>query len=259
MSEPKPSLEIIAPNIEDAITRGAEELGIPREQLEVEILDEGTRGFLGLGTRQARVRLTIREGFSGEPRALREEITEPATVVKEERKADFQEEPQIEEQEAVEISKSTVIELLEKMGIVAEVSVFWGEKDENSRIRPLHVDITGSDLSILIGRKGETLTALQYISRLIVGKELHRPVAIMIDVEGYRARREQQLRQLAQRMAQQTIERGRSMSLEPMAPNERRIIHIELRDHPKVYTESVGEGDRRKVTLILRSESEQGD
>lgn len=253
MSEPKPSLEIIAPSLEEAITRGAEEFGIPREQLEVEILDEGTRGFLGLGTRQARVRLTIREGYTGEVREIRKESTEPEPIKDQD---ELQEEPEVDDEEAVEISKSTVIELLEKMGIVAEVSAFWGEKDDNSRIRPLHVDVTGSDLSILIGRRGETLGALQYISRLIVGKELHRPVAIVIDVEGYRARRELQLRQLARRMAQQTIERDRSMSLEPMAPNERRIIHIELRDHPKVYTESVGEGDRRKVTIYLRRDQE---
>jgi spoIIIJ-associated protein len=219
----------------------------------VEILDEGTRGFLGLGTRQARVRLTIHEDYQGPPVEIRE-----ATITHErvQEKAEPQEGLEVGDDEALDISKSTVMELLEKMGVEANVSAFWGEKDDKGRIRPLHIEVTGSDLSILIGRRGETLGALQYISRLIVGKELRRPVAIVIDVEGYRARREQQLRQLARRMAQQTIERGRSMSLEPMAPNERRIIHIELRDHPKVYTESVGEGDRRKVTIYLRRDEE---
>jgi spoIIIJ-associated protein len=250
MSQPKPSLEIIAPSIEEAIAQGAEELGIPKEDLTVEILDEGTKGFLGLGTRLARVRLTIREGLSDEQSSIQETRLEPETPAAPE----VQEGSPSEDEEAIVLSKATVKELLEKMGIVAEVSAVWGEKDENGRIRPLHVDIHGSDLSILIGRRGETLTALQYISRLIVGKELRRPVAIVIDVEGYRARRERQLRQLASKMAQQAIERGRSVSLEPMAPNERRIIHIELRDHPKVYTESVGEGDRRKVTIIVRSD-----
>ena len=210
------------------------------------------RGFLGLGTRQARVRLTIREGYQGEIPVFPESTTEVEAVVDE--TDEERERPGIDDPEALEISKSTVVELLDKMGIVAQVSAFWGEKDEGSRIRPLHIDVTGNDLSILIGRRGETLSALQYISRLIVGKELRRPVGIVIDVEGYRARRERQLRQLARRMAQQTIERGRSMSLEPMPPNYRRIIHIELREHPKVYTESVGEGDRRKVTIFLRSD-----
>lgn len=252
MSQPKPSLEIIAPSIEEAIAQGAEELGIPKEDLAIEILDEGTKGFLGLGTRQARVRLTIRAGLSDQQSTIQESTLEPETPDA----PQVQEGPPIDDEGAISLSKATVKELLEKMGVVAEVSAFWGEKDENGRIRPLHVDISGRDLSILIGRRGETLTALQYISRLIVGKELRRPVAIVIDVEGYRARRERQLRQLARKMAQQAVERERSMSLEPMAPNERRIIHIELRDHPKVYTESVGEGDRRKVTINLRRDQE---
>jgi spoIIIJ-associated protein len=252
MSQPKPSLEIIAPSIEEAIAQGAEELGIPKENLTIEILDEGTKGFLGLGTRQARVRLTFREGLSDQQITIQESTLEPETPDA----PQVQEGSPTDDEEAIVLSEATVKELLEKMGIVAEVSAFWGEKDEHGRIRPLHVDIHGRDLSILIGRRGETLTALQYISRLIVGKELRRPVAIVIDVDGYRARRERQLRQLARRMAQQVVERGRSLSLEPMAPNERRIIHIELRDDPKVYTESVGEGDRRKVTLNLRRDQE---
>lgn len=252
MSQPKPSLEIIAPSIEEAIAQGAEELGIPKEDLAIEILDEGTKGFLGLGTRQARVRLTIRAGLSDQQSTIQESTLEPETPDA----PQVQEGPPIDDEGAISLSKATVKELLEKMGVVAEVSAFWGEKDENGRIRPLHVDISGRDLSILIGRRGETLTALQYISRLIVGKELRRPVAIVIDVEGYIARRERQLRQLARKMAQQAVERERSMSLEPMAPNERRIIHIELRDHPKVYTESVGEGDRRKVTINIRRDQE---
>jgi spoIIIJ-associated protein len=253
MSEPKPSVEIIAPSIEEAIARGAEELGIPREELKIEILDEGVRGFLGLGTRQARVRLTIREGYPDDAEGPMEEIPSEEPV---QERMEVPEEHEDQDKEALETSQATLSELINKMGIQADISAHWGEKDEKSRTRPLHLDVTGSDLSILIGRKGETLNALQYITRLIVGKELRRPVAIVIDIEGYRARRERQLGQLARRMAQQAVERGRSMALEPMPPNERRIIHIALRDHPKVYTESVGEGDRRKVTIFLRNDQE---
>jgi len=114
------------------------------------------------------------------------------------------------------------------------------------------LDIHGDDLSILIGRRGETLTALQYITRLIVGKELKRPVAVLIDIEGYRARRESQIRRLAQQMAKQAIETSQTMSLEPMPAYERRVVHIELRDNPDVDTVSVGERDQRKVTIIPR-------
>jgi spoIIIJ-associated protein len=248
MSDPKTSLEIIAPSVDEAIARASIELGIPKEALEVEVLDEGSKGFLGLGSRQVRVRLSIQEDYKT---VRKPEIDEMTTTEEVKPTAEIEVE---EDTEVERICRDTVAELLNRMGVEAEISAHWGEISEGSHIRPLHIDIRGKDLSILIGRRAETLSALQYITRLIVGKELKRPIAVVIDVEGYRSRRERQLRQLAQRMAQQAVERGRSMSLEPMPPNERRIIHIELRDHPQVYTESVGEGNRRKVTIKLRPE-----
>ncbi|HOV05793.1 MAG TPA: R3H domain-containing nucleic acid-binding protein, partial [Anaerolineaceae bacterium] len=110
-------------------------------------------------------------------------------------------------------------------------------------------------LSILIGRRSETLNALQYITSLIVSKELNRWVPLMIDVQGYRNRRERQLRQLGRRMAEQAVQSGRKQTLEPMPANERRVIHMELRNHPQVYTESVGEEPNRKVTILLKNQS----
>jgi spoIIIJ-associated protein len=111
------------------------------------------------------------------------------------------------------------------------------------------VNVNGDDLSILIGRRAETLNALQYITSLIMSKELGRFIPVVVDVEGYRVRRENQLRQLARRVAEQAIKTGRRQILEPMPANERRIIHIELRENPQVTTESVGEEPRRKVTI----------
>ncbi|MGD8813000.1 MAG: RNA-binding cell elongation regulator Jag/EloR [Anaerolineales bacterium] len=238
MSDLKTSLEIIAPSIEEAIRRGSQELGLPEDAFDVEVLDQGSKGLFGLGSRQLRVRLTVKE-----PQTI-EAISPPET--------ESRQPTSDEDDEALRITKDTVAELLLRMGLHAEVQGRWGEATTPSGIRPLLIDVHGKDLSILIGRRGETLSALQYITRLIVGKELHKPIAVVIDVEGYRARREQQLRRLARRMAQQTIERGRTMSLEPMPANERRIIHIELREHSQVYTESVGEGEKRKVTIIPR-------
>jgi spoIIIJ-associated protein len=120
--------------------------------------------------------------------------------------------------------------------------------DASSRI-PVRVNVQGDDLSYLIGRQAETLNALQYISSLIINKEIGRSVPLIVDVEGYRLRRENQLRQLARRMADQAVNTGRRQVLEPMPANERRIIHIELRDNPSVSTESIGEDPRRKVTI----------
>ena len=233
MAERRTSMEMIAPSVEEAIARGAQELNLSEEELEVEVLDEGSKGFLGLGGRQVRVRLTVRTAaVQPEEPTPTEEITDA------------------DDGDAVRITHETIEELLQRMGIQARVEAQWGEVVPPGRIRPLMVNVMGDDLSILIGRRGETLSALQYITRLIVGKELKRPVAVVIDVEGYRARRERQLRMLARRMAEQAIETGRTMNLEPMPANERRIIHIELRENPNVDTQSIGEGDRRKVTII---------
>lgn len=238
MSERRTSLEIIAPTVEQAVEQGAAELGLGPDDFDIEVLDEGGKGFLGLAARQARVRLTVRSGAEPQPSPeLPEAEPEPGGP---------------EDEEAVTVSREIVQELIQHMGIIARVNARWGTADPGSEIRPMLVDLRGDDLGVLIGRRGETLSALQYITRLIVGKELGRPVAVVIDVEGYRARRERQLRKLAQRMADQAVELQRTMVLEPMPANERRIIHIELRDHPQVSTESTGEGMQRKVTIIPR-------
>ena len=241
MAESKTSLEVIAATVEEAIERGAVQLGLPREAFEVQVLDEGSRGVFGLTSRQARVRLVVRgEGLSAPPEARRE----PARDV----------EPDAEEdREALGTARVVVESLLERMEIDAAVDASWGAASDERDQRPLLINIRGGDLSLLIGRKGETLAALQYITRLIVSKETQRSIAVVIDVQGYRAKREQQLRQLAKQMATQAVERGRTMVLEPMPANERRIIHLELRDHPSVTTESTGEADQRKVTIIPRA------
>jgi spoIIIJ-associated protein len=232
MGEPRTSLEIIAETVEQAINQGSAQLGLPRESFEIEVLDEGGKGMFGLGTRQARVRLTVRESGAS-----------PAASP-----------PAGDDDFELAVSRDTVIELIKRLGYSAQVDARWlPEEPDEGGLRHIQVDVHGDDLSLLIGRGGETLAALQYITRLIVGRELEQPAVVTLDVEGYRARREQQLRQLARRMAEQAIERKRTMSLEPMPASERRIIHIELRNNPQVSTESVGEGSARKVTIIPRS------
>ncbi|MBF8283093.1 MAG: hypothetical protein HW378_2008 [Anaerolineales bacterium] len=154
------------------------------------------------------------------------------------------------EDNTLQVARQSLEELLAKMKIKAEVRASWGAPQEPGEAPQLLLDVQGNDLGMLIGRKGETLAALQYIVRLIISKQLNQAVSLAVDVEGYRQRREQQLRRMAQRVAEQAVQRGRTMTLEPMPANERRIIHLELRDHLAVRTESVGEGDRRKVTII---------
>ncbi|HOE03018.1 MAG TPA: RNA-binding cell elongation regulator Jag/EloR [Anaerolineaceae bacterium] len=257
MSTEKTTLEIIAPTTEEAVERGLEQLGLTEDMVEIEVLDGGSRGLLGLGGRQSRVRLTVKSFetlidehepvFTGD--ADSEEITLEPSSVHAIDLADLSE----EDQQNVKSVRSVVIELLERMRVKAEVSARYIEPQDEKDQRVVLVDVEGKDLSILIGRRSETLNALQYITGLIVSKELGRWVPLLIDIQGYRSRRERQLRQLGRRMADQAVQTGRKQTLEPMPANERRIIHLELRDHPQVFTESVGEEPYRKVTIALRN------
>jgi predicted RNA-binding protein Jag len=145
-------------------------------------------------------------------------------------------------------AQQVVAELMSLMQVRADVHASWGPEDEGSR--PIMLDVRGEDLGVLIGRKGETLAALQYITRLILSKQVGAGVDVVVDVEGTKRRREEQLRRVARRMAEQALQRKRTMTLEAMPPNERRIIHLELRDFEGVTTESVGDGTQRKVTII---------
>lgn len=243
MAEERTRLEIIAPSVEEAIKNGLHQLGMTPADVEVEVLDEGKKGLLGLGGRQARVALIIKtQQEQMEPPPVESSVdSEPDATPRTEISGD--------ELEAVSIARETINILLEKMGVVADVFVKIGESDEN-RVQPVLIDIEGKDLSFLIGRKAETINALQFITGLIVGRELGRWIPVQIDVQQYRQRREEELRKLARIAAEQVISTGRKQVLEPMPPNERRIIHLELRNNPQVKTESVGEDSRRKVTVL---------
>ncbi|HVP20491.1 MAG TPA: RNA-binding cell elongation regulator Jag/EloR [Anaerolineaceae bacterium] len=255
MSSEKTTLEIIAPSVEDAISRGLGQLGLPRDSVKVEVLDAGSRGLFGLGGRQARVRLTI---LPENPTKEMEEIEDHSEQLLEEAPLESElEETQAAEtvsgdENAIHIAKEVVSELLEKMRVRARVAARYVQAQEMRDEPVILVDIQGDDLSILIGRRSETLNALQYITSLIVGKEVGHWVPLLIDIQGYRARRERSLRQLARKMAEQAIHTGRKQVLEPMPASERRVIHLELRDHPDVTTESIGEEPNRKVTIFLK-------
>ena len=136
------------------------------------------------------------------------------------------------------------------MKVFAQVTAHYTEPGEPGDERQVLVDINGDDLSILIGRRSETMNALQYIASLIVSKELEKWVPLVIDIQGYRARRTRQLQQLARRMAEQAVQSGKRQTLEPMPANERRIIHMELSNHDQIITESAGEEPNRKVTIV---------
>jgi spoIIIJ-associated protein len=253
------SVETTAADIETAIQLGLDDLGVSRESVIVEVLEEPSRGVLGIGARQARVRLSTaappRPAPEPEPEYVEPE-PEPAPARAPRRDDSDSVIPQgvtpvnaAEMDDDARVGLETLEELLEKMHIQAHITVYRAQ-DEPGEDAPWVLQIQGRDLGMLIGRRGETLESLQYITRLIASRDLQRRANIVLDVEGYKARREQMLQRLAKRMANQAVQTRRTVSLEPMSPYERRIIHLSLRDNPDVTTESVGEGSHRKVTII---------
>jgi spoIIIJ-associated protein len=253
------TLEIIAPTVEEAIAQGLAELGLTADAVSVEVLDAGTKGFFGLGKAQVRVRLTVNPApgeidIQAEPvpvlrpeRVDASESRSPSAVPASAVSRDA--EPQPEHDALLDRTESVVSKMLHLLNLQAQVSAHYGSMERDGR-HNIHVDIRGNDLSVLIGRRSETLSAFQYIASLIVGKEEQQFVQLTVDVEGYRDRREKQLIQMAKRMADQVSKSGRRQTLEPMPSAERRIIHIALRDHPDVKTESTGEEPYRKVMIL---------
>jgi spoIIIJ-associated protein len=231
------NLEVIAPSVDEAVVRGLEQLGVNRDMVTVDILDEGSKGFLGIGGRQVRVRLTVK--------TIEESASPVVSTPSQPDPAPISNEP------LLDFSIQITTDLLVKMKIKARVSAKYGDADAEGE-KPVLIDINGDDLSVLIGRRAETLNALQYILALIISKEAAHWVQVVVDVEGYRARRERQLRQLARRMAEQAVRTGKRQLLEPMSAAERRIIHLELREDEAVATESTGEEPNRKVSIILK-------
>jgi spoIIIJ-associated protein len=277
------TLEIIAPTVEEAIAQGLAQLGLTADAVSVEVLDAGNKGFLGLGRPQVRVRLTVNpvggvpdvqtesapsrapsrraapeRKVEAEPKAAQPEAKrlepKPLPVADARQGISTQEpEPQPEHDALLDHAEAVISKMLHLLNLEAQVSANYGPTERDGR-RNIHVDIRGNDLSVLIGRRSETLSAFQYIASLIVGKEEQQFVQLTVDVEGYRDRREKQLIQMAQRMADQVSKTGRRQTLEPMPSGERRIIHIALRDHPEVKTESTGEDPYRKVVIIPRND-----
>lgn len=263
------TLEIIAPTVEEALAQGLSQLGLAADAVSVEVLDSGTKGLFGLGGRQVRVRISVNPPPGMEQAASQpDRKPAPAPTASKAKKTESPrktrepkprpEPKRVEETPAMKIdghdplldrTEDVVSKLIYYLGMKAQVSAHFDESGSDDR-RNILVDVRGEDLSALIGRHAETLNAFQYVASLIVGKDTQQWVQLIIDVEGYRSRREKQIRQLALRMAEQVIKTGRKTTMEPMPSSERRVVHLELRGHPAVTTESTGEEPYRKVVIL---------
>ena len=274
-----------AKTVEEAVEEGLRQLGIPRDEIEIEVVDEGSRGILGIGASDAHVRLTRRAentpleaqsedgddfsegseviagtvlketvdsssyGAPSEPSELvSDDAAEVSTVSTHPESVAEEDE---DDTELEDLAFDLLSQMLVHLGIEAEVEISWQDNPEDSD-RALSLNVVGEDLGVLIGRNGETLASMQYLIRLMVNQELHRWKNIVVDIDGYKQRRAEQLSQMAHRLAEQVVASGRPASLEPMPASERRLIHIALRNHELVYTSSTGEDTRRKVQIFLK-------
>jgi len=210
-------IEIAAATVEQAIEQAEARLGLPRDQFEVEVVRRGTSGILGVGSKEALIRVILRE-------RARQGTTE---------------------KDATQVVTEVLNTLLGLLGVTGKVKVL-------SNDIPLAFDIQGDDLGILIGRRGQTLASLEYITKLIVTRRLNAWLPLRIDVAGYKNRRRESLQRLAVYLAEQVKAKRSAITMEPMPADERRIIHLTLADNPDVTTHSIGEGENRKVVVLLR-------
>ena len=266
------SIEATGATVEEAVEAGMKELGVTSpSQVMVEVVQEPDAGIMGEGARPAIVRLMYMGTRPGSP--------EPTSIISNPNMASPQGTTQIvanpyvpeddvdddddddvdssaSERVAVEdaaedaqVAKQVLDELLQRMDIDGQVEILRADSTREGESTHWILNVVGKGMNRLIGHRGETLSSLQYIARLIVSRQLQRRANIIVDAGGYKAKRSDRLRQLANRMADQAIRQRRMVTLEPMPPHERRIIHLTLRKRPDVTTRSVGEGKSRKVTI----------
>ena len=211
------TIKMTGKTTEEAIEIALKELDVDRAAVEIDVVSRGKSGILGIGSEPARVRVTLLE--------------EPTDVVK--------------------VTTEVLENIISALGVSAVVNLKQAHREDLDG--PVF-EIEGEDSGLLIGRRGETLRSLQFLVKFIVSRRLEARANLMVDVEGYQERRYQTLKDLAQRVAQRVANTGQSVTLEPMPPDERRIVHLALADHPSVATESMGVGPERQVVVSRKEE-----
>jgi len=206
------SIVMTAKTVEEAVELGLRELGVDRKEAEIEIVSRGKPGIFGIGSEPVKIKVT--------------KIDDPSEVV--------------------QVGSDVINTFIGLMDIDVITTMRHTDVDDNEGP---YFDIEGEDSGLLIGRRGETLRALQLLVRTLVGRKLGNNVNFTVDVEGYDERRRQSLANLANRVATRVIKTGRSIELEPMSPKERRIIHISLASQDGIHTESSGDGRDRRVVI----------
>lgn len=236
------TIETTGKTVEQAIQEALEELGVKEDLALIEVLDEGeTGGLLGFGRRPARVRVSVDDS--------KVQVSEKASELK--RKTDAEEDESgwkvaLDDRGFVP-AENAALDYIEAIfsgiGIHGRIESYMGE-DES-----LHIDVLGSDCGVAIGRHGETLEAIQYLTNIVANRWVDDHLRVVVDVAGYRSRREQRLRQQAKKTAERVLDTGRESRLKPMSPAERRIVHLSLRETEGITTYSEGTEPRRYVVI----------
>jgi spoIIIJ-associated protein len=202
-------IQLSAKTEEKAIEEAINKLNVrTAEELDIEILEKASKGFLGFGSKDAVIKATVK--FNPEKAA-----------------------------------KEFLREMFVAMGIIVNI-------DTNLKDKHLFINLSGDDMGVLIGKRGQTLDAIQYLTSLVVNKDKEKYTRVVVDAENYRSKREKTLEALAQRLATKVVKTRKSVKLEPMNPYERKVIHATLQNHPKVVTRSEGQDPYRRVMIELK-------
>ena len=238
------SIEKNAKNKQDAIELALKELNASREDVEIEVLDEGSKGFLGIGARDARVRVTLIK--SEEP--VNETYVQEKEEVAETEVKPVKREPKVKKEslgDPADDAKKFLSDIFNAMDLDVAIDAKMEEQS-------VSIDLSGENMGIVIGKRGDTLDSLQYLTSLVVNQRSDDYIKVSIDTENYREKRAEALLALSTRLADKVTKTGKKFTLEPMNPYERRIIHSALQNDRFVTTYSEGEEPYRNVVITLK-------
>ena len=242
--------EFTGRTVEEAIERGLRSLGRKRTDVDIEVLEKGKpANVLGMGGEDARVLLSFQEDLSAEPEPLIDEAEVPRRPAAPQAR-DEEEAPETTPEE-IALGATVLKELLGAMGLETEVA--YGEQTQSDG-----VEVVGSDAATLIGSGGENLVAIQQIVSAITSKKVGHSVHVGVDIEGYRYKREAQLREMAERVVARVKATGAAVTLEPMLAYERRVVHLVVQGQQGVRTESVGIEPNRRVVILSTAPGARG-
>ncbi len=232
------SIEKRAKSVEEAIAEALSELGVNEDEAEIVIVQEPSKGFLGLGSKEAVVKVSVKDTAQPTDEPEAKPVSEPETQAPKNRVYNSQ--------APEENAKAFISDILSAMGLDVKVSAVF---EENI----VKIDLEGDNMGIVIGKRGDTLDSLQYLTSLVVNQSSEDYIKVSIDTENYREKRSEALVALSNRLAQKVAKTGKKFALEPMNPYERRIIHSNLQDSEDVTTFSVGQEPYRKVVIAPKN------